>query len=74
LPDSVAVSFVDVATGAGLEESPEQAAERLNKMQNALRTLLECVGEDPTRPGLLNTPERYAKALLYFTGGYRQNI
>ncbi|KAJ9143883.1 GTP cyclohydrolase-1 [Pleurostoma richardsiae] len=57
-----------------LEESPEQAAERLQKMCGAVRTLLECVGEDPDREGLLATPERYAKAMLFFTKGYQQNV
>lgn len=57
-----------------LEESPEKAVERLDKMCGAVRTLLECVGEDPDREGILNTPERYAKAMLFFTKGYQQNV
>ncbi|KAH8591010.1 GTP cyclohydrolase [Bisporella sp. PMI_857] len=56
------------------EETAEQAAARLEKMTGAVRTLLECVGEDPDREGLLKTPERYAKALLDFTKGYQQNV
>ena len=43
-------------------------------MTGAVRTLLECIGEDPEREGLLKTPERYAKALLDFTKGYQQNV
>ncbi|KAH8805744.1 GTP cyclohydrolase [Xylogone sp. PMI_703] len=57
-----------------LEESPEQAALRLNKLSGAVRTILECLGEDPNREGLLGTPERYAKAMLYFTRGYQENV
>jgi GTP cyclohydrolase I len=57
-----------------LEESPEKAVERLDKMCGAVRTILECVGEDPEREGLLATPERYAKAMLFFTKGYQQNV
>lgn len=57
-----------------LEESPEKAVERLDKMCAAVRTILECVGEDPDREGLLMTPERYAKAMLFFTKGYQQNV
>lgn len=56
------------------EESPEQAAERLKKLAGAVRTILECVGEDPNREGLLATPERYAKAMLNFTQGYQENV
>jgi len=43
-------------------------------MEGAIRTILECMGEDPEREGLLKTPERAAKALLFFTKGYEQNL
>jgi len=39
-----------------------------------VRTILECVGEDPDREGLQNTPSRYAKAFLFFTKGYEENL
>lgn len=65
-------------TGLGtrerLEETPEQARVRLDKLSGAVRTILECIGEDPAREGLLGTPDRYAKAMLFFTRGYQQNV
>lgn len=39
-----------------------------------MRTIFECIGEDPEREGLRETPERYAKAMLYFTKGYEENV
>ena len=44
--------------------------ERLTKMSSACKTILKCIGEDPSREGLLKTPERWAKALLFMTSGY----
>lgn len=43
-------------------------------MASAIRTILECIGEDPERDGLLKTPERYAKALLWMTKGYEEKL
>jgi GTP cyclohydrolase I len=56
------------------EEGTDKEKDRLDRMKGAVRTLLECVGEDPDREGLLATPERYAKAMLFFTQGYQQNV
>lgn len=36
--------------------------------------LLTGIGEDVQRPGLLDTPQRAAKALLDLTAGYRQEL
>jgi len=68
------LSRPSLGTRDRLEESPEKAAERLAKLSGAVRTILECVGEDPDRQGLLETPERYAKAMLFFTKGYQENV
>jgi len=40
----------------------------------AIRTVLEALGEDPDRDGLVRTPERVEKALHYLTSGYRANL
>lgn len=48
--------------------------EKISKMTEACRTILECVGEDPTREGLVKTPDRWAKALLFLTKGTCQRV
>ncbi|KAI1188298.1 GTP cyclohydrolase I [Nemania serpens] len=68
------LSRPSLGTRERLEESTEQAAARLEKLRGAVRTILECVGEDPDREGVLDTPTRYAKAMLYFTKGYQLNV
>jgi len=56
------------------EDNVEQQEARVQDMADQYKNILERVGEDPGRPGLLKTPERAAKALMYFTKGYEQNI
>ena len=40
------------------------------EMSGAVRSLLRGIGEDPGRPGLLDTPERVANMLREVTSGY----
>lgn len=48
--------------------------DRINKISSSVKTILENVGEDPNREGLLDTPERFAKAMMFFTKGYTQKL
>lgn len=43
-------------------------------MEQHWRKIIEAVGEDPERPGLLDTPQRAAKAFEFLTRGYHQNL
>lgn len=45
-----------------------------DSMVDCYRKLLGFVGEDPKRQGLLKTPERATKAMLFFTKGYEENL
>ena len=38
------------------------------------RQVLELLGEDATREGLVRTPERYEKAMRFITSGYHKNL
>ena len=44
------------------------------EMQQAVRTLLLGLGEDPDREGLRDTPKRVVKALKFLTSGYEQSL
>jgi GTP cyclohydrolase I len=43
-------------------------------MKDAYEKIIAEIGEDLTRPGLVGTPERAAKAMRFLTRGYQQNI
>ena len=43
-------------------------------MQDLIRQLLVDLGEDPTREGLVRTPQRVERALKFLTSGYHANI
>jgi GTP cyclohydrolase I len=44
-----------------------------NGIENNVRQILEYMGEDPAREGLLKTPYRVARAFEYMTKGYAQD-
>ena len=46
----------------------------LEKIKSLTRSLLEEIGEDPSREGLLNTPLRVAKAWKELSKGYSQDL
>lgn len=47
--------------------------ENKEKFEQSVRNMLEIVGEDPKREGLLKTPERVYKAFHFLTKGYSQD-
>ena len=57
----------DRVTPAGGQASDE-------RIQAAVRVLVTELGEDPSRDGLVKTPDRVAKALRFLTSGYDRDI
>lgn len=58
----------------GAERDPATEKLLTADMARHYKALLQDLGEDTSRQGLLKTPERAAKALLFFTKGYQESI
>jgi GTP cyclohydrolase IA len=43
-------------------------------MENEYRKIIQAIGENPDREGLLKTPARAAEAMAYLTQGYREKV
>ena len=48
--------------------------DKRKKLEANTKNLLELLGEDPSREGLINTPKRVAKAWDFLTKGYSENL
>lgn len=48
--------------------------DKRKKLEANTKNLLELLGEDPSREGLVNTPKRVAKAWDFLTKGYNENL
>src|ERR1041384_3268937 len=51
-----------------------QPKEEKSAIAPLVRDFLRNIGEDPSRDGLLRTPERVEKAMRFLTSGYRVDI
>jgi len=52
---------------------PSDAAPSREEVEAAFRTIIRWTGDDPDRPGLLETPARAARAFGEYFAGYKQN-
>jgi len=57
-----------------LRSIPKCGAAKIARMEDTFRNLLEAIGEDTQREGLIRTPTRAAKAFDFLTNGYRQDL
>ena len=55
---------------------PEESRKNMDlpKIENAVRDILEAIGEDPDREGLLETPQRVARMYAEVFAGLHRNI
>ena len=47
---------------------------KFDQLEKITKNLIETIGEDPYREGLLKTPQRVAKSWEYFSEGYRADL
>jgi GTP cyclohydrolase IA len=69
---TLSISPDDIRKQSVITESEPPISEA--EMQQAVRTLLLGMGEDPDREGLRDTPKRVVKALKFLTSGYQQSL
>jgi len=48
--------------------------EKIKSMEPHFREIIQSLGEDPDREGLVDTPMRAAKAFSFLTQGYREDL
>jgi len=48
-------------------------SEKNEAFENAVKTMMEYVGEDPNREGLLDTPARVRRSFEFIYGGYKED-
>jgi GTP cyclohydrolase I len=70
-----AISPISRSLVRHIEDLPAVSTpQHLSVMTKLVSQLLAALGETPSRNGLLRTPERVAKALLFMTKGYHEDI
>ena len=55
------------------KEKPASSLEILQELASHYKAVIELIGENPTREGLLKTPERMAKSMQFLMRGYNQD-
>lgn len=68
------LSMDDVPKLKPRRSDADSVRDQENQLKDAFEKVLENIGEDKTRQGLLRTPSRAAKAMLFFTKGYEETL
>ncbi|MEO1350066.1 MAG: GTP cyclohydrolase I FolE [Cyanobacteria bacterium J06635_15] len=69
---TLSISRDDIRAGVPKTKAEPPVSDQ--EMEQAVRTLLLGLGEDPNREGLIDTPKRVVKALKFLTSGYHQSL
>ncbi len=68
-------SDISVENGASVKAANSSAPDApVPELEALVRQMIPHLGEDPSRQGLLRTPERVAKSMRWLTRGYRQSV
>ena len=59
---------------SNLAERLAPAPQIMPELEQLVRRQLELLGEDPSRNGLVRTPERVARSLEWLTRGYKESV
>ena len=57
----------------GVGRAPKRGRPDRTDVETAFRTIIRWAGDDPQRPGLIETPGRVARAFEEFFAGYGQD-
>lgn len=75
--DALPETHKSLGAASALYLAPLPSGESLSQgdgLQPLVHTMLEELGEDPEREGLLQTPRRVAKAMRFLTSGYKADV
>jgi GTP cyclohydrolase I len=68
--DALSIELAEFDAGLDLDPGPP----RNEEFEGLVHRILELIGEEPTREGLLRTPTRVANALAWLTRGYSLDV